>query len=303
MKIPDELQFMVNSRLPQKTTNARMDGRVCIITGATSGVGYQASKRLAQGGAHVVIVCRNAEKAEQVKNELEGTCGTTVDIVLADFSRLTEVRKTAEILLANYPHIDVLINNTGIHNTHRRMTEDGIEEVFAVNHVASYLLTRLMLQRMIESTPSRILQVSSQGHRFGGLDLDDLNWEYRRYKGLQGYGASKVAQLLTVWEFADQLKGSGVSINAVHPGEVKTNIGMNNELLYRLYNRVVIARFLRNPIISGNAIYYLAAAPEMAGVSGVFFNQTIPEKPTPQALDRDLGCRVWRISEQLAGLV
>ena len=143
--------------------------------------------------------------------------------------------------------------------------------MFAVNHVASYLLTRLLLARMLESAPSRILQVNSQGHRFGGLDLDDLNWEKRHYKGLQGYGASKVAQLLTVWEFADQLKGSGVTINAVHPGEVKTNIGMNNELLYRLYNRVIIAMFLRNPVISGNAIYYLAAAPEMAEVSGVYF--------------------------------
>ena len=303
MKIPDELQFMVNSRLPQKSTDARLDGRVCVITGATSGVGYQAARRLAQGGAHNVIVCRNPEKAERVKSELEGAYGTTVDIVVADFSRLAEVRRVAAILLGSYPRIDVLINNTGIHNTHRTLTEDGIETVFAVNHVASFLLTRLLLPRMLESAPSRILQVNSQGHRFGGLDLDDLNWDKRRYKGLQGYGASKVAQLLTVWEFADQLKGSGVTINAVHPGEVKTNIGMNNELSYRLYNRVVIAMFLRNPVISGNAIYYLAAAPDMVNVSGVYFNQTIPEKPTPQALDRSMGRKVWQISEQLAGLV
>lgn len=303
MNIPDELQFMVNSRLPQKTTDARMDGRVCIITGATSGVGYQAAKRLVQGGAHTVIVCRNAEKAQRVKEELEGLYHTVVDVVVADFSSLEEVRNTARVLLADYPRIDVLINNTGIHNTHRRLTAEGIEEVFAVNHVASFLFTRLLLERMRESAPARILQVNSQGHRFGGLDLEDLNWDKRRYKGLQGYGASKVAQLLTVWELADRLKGSGVTINAVHPGEVKTNIGMNNELLYRLYNRVVIARFLRNPVISGNAIYYLAAAPEMAEVSGVYFNQTIPEKPTPQALDREVGKKVWQVSEQLAGLV
>lgn len=303
MRVPEELQFIVNARLPQKTTDARLDGRVCVITGATSGVGYQAARRLAQGGAHLAIVCRNAHKSELVKNELEENFHTSVDIVLADFSRLAEVRKTAETLLARYPRIDVLVNNTGIHNTHRRLTEDGIEMVFAVNHVASYLLTRLLLPRMLESAPARILQVNSQGHRFGGLELEDLNWEKRRYKGLQGYGASKVAQLLTVWEFADRLKGSGVTINAVHPGEVKTNIGMNNELLYRLYKQAIIARFLKNPVISGNAIYYLAAAPEMAEVSGVFFNQTIPEKPTPQALDRELGRRVWQVSEQLAGLV
>ncbi len=303
MNIPDELQFMVNSRLPQKSTDARMDGRVCVITGATSGVGYQAARRLAEGGAYNIIVCRNSEKADRVKRDLESEYGTPVDVVTADFSRLADVRATADTLLARYPRIDVLINNAGIHNTHRILTEDGIEMVFAVNHVASFLLTRLLLPRMIESAPSRILQVNSQGHRFGGLELDDLNWDKRHYKGLQGYGASKVAQLLTVWEFADQLKGSGVTINAVHPGEVKTNIGMNNELSYRLYNRVVIARFLRNPKISGNAIYYLAAAPEMADVSGLFFNQTIIEKPTLHALDRSMGRKIWQISEQLAGLV
>ena len=279
-----------------------MDGLVCVVTGATSGVGYQAAKRLAQGGAYNVIICRNNEKALRVKHELEVTFGARVDVIQADFSRLSEVRKTGEVLLANYPRIDVLINNAGIHNTHRTLTEDGIEAVFGVNHVASFLLTRLLLDRMIESAPSRIIQVNSQGHRFGGLDLDDLNWNRRRYTGLKGYGASKVAQLLTVWELADRLKGSGVTINAVHPGEVKTNIGMNNGFFYRLYNRSIIRWLLKDSVISGNAIYYAAAAPEMAEISGVFFNQTIPEKPAAHALDRKLGKRVWQISEHLAGL-
>lgn len=302
MKLPEELQFIANARMVQKTTDARMDGRVCVITGATSGVGYQAAKHLAQGGAHNVIVCRNMEKALRVKHELESAYHTRVDVIQADFSRLSDVRSAAETLLANFPRIDVLINNTGVHNTHRTLTEDGIETVFAVNHVASFLLTRLLLVRMLESAPARIIQVNSQGHRFGGLDLDDLNWNKRRYKGLQGYGASKVAQLLTVWEFADRLKGTGVTINAVHPGEVKTNIGMNNEFLYRVYNRFFISWFLKDPIISGNAIYYAAAAPEMAEISGAFFNQTIPEKPAVHALDRNLGKNVWQISESLADL-
>jgi NAD(P)-dependent dehydrogenase (short-subunit alcohol dehydrogenase family) len=160
----------------------------------------------------------------------------------------------------------------------------------------------LLLERLIVSAPARIIQVNSQGHRFGGLDLDDLNWDRRRYKGLQGYGASKVAQLLTVWELADRLRGSGVTINAMHPGEVRTNIGMNNGLLYRWYQRYLLWWILKDPVISGNAIYYLAAAPEMAEVSGKFFNQTIEEKPGVHALDRSLGKRVWTISEQLTGL-
>ena len=302
MKVPEELQFMVNARLPQKSTDASMDGKVCVVTGATSGVGYQAAKKLAQGGARLVIVCRNCDKAAGVAHEFESVYGVEVDVVQADFSRLADVRKAAAAILENYPHIDVLINNAGIHNTHRKLTEDGVEEVFAVNHIASFLFTRLLLERMIESAPSRIIQVNSQGHRFGGLKLDDLNWNKRRYKGLQGYGAAKVAQLYTVWELADQLKGTGVTINAMHPGEVKTNIGMNNELSYRLYNRYIIGWFLKNSKISGDALYYLAAAPEMAETSGVFFNQTIPEKPAAHALDGELGQKVWQISERLAGL-
>jgi retinol dehydrogenase-13 len=302
MKIPEELQFMVNARKVQKTTDARMDGRICVVTGATSGVGYQTAKHLAQGGAHLVIVCRNLDKAARVKHELESTYGTPVDIIQADFSRLAEVRKAAALLLTNYPRIDVLINNAGVHYTQRTLTADGIETVFAVNHLASFLLTRLLLQRMIESAPSRIIQINSEGHRFGGLDLDDLNWDKRRYKGLQGYGASKVAQLLTVWELADRLKGSGVTINAVHPGEVKTNIGMNNGFLYRAFNRYIIRWFLKDSVTSGNAIYYAVAAPEMAEISGQFFNQTIPEKPAAHALNRELGKKVWTISEKLTGL-
>ncbi|HOU15802.1 MAG TPA: hypothetical protein PKZ84_22080, partial [Anaerolineae bacterium] len=122
------------------------------------------------------------------------------------------------------------------------------------------------------------------------------------YIGLRGYGASKTAQLLTVWELADRLAGSGVTINAMHPGAVKSNIGMNNGLLYRLYNRIVIRPFLKDPAIAGEAIYYLAAAPEMAGVSGKFFNLTIEEKPAAHALDRAIGKRVWEISNQLSAI-
>jgi NAD(P)-dependent dehydrogenase (short-subunit alcohol dehydrogenase family) len=302
MKLPEELQFIANARMEQKKTAARMDGRICIVTGATSGVGYAAANQLAQGGAQLVIVCRNPEKAKRVQDKLQLEYKTQVDVVPADFSRLADVRKAAGSILDNYPHIDVLINNIGVHMTRRTVNEDGIETAFCVNHLASFLLTRLLLDRLRESAPARIIQVNSQGHRFGGLDLSDLNWERRRYRGLQGYGASKIAQLLTVWELADILKGSGVTINAMHPGSVATNIGMNNSLLFQWYQRIFIWPFLKGVEISGNAIYYLAAAPEMAGVSGRFFNQTIDEKPAAHALDRSLGKRVWMISEKLTGL-
>ncbi len=302
MKLPEELQFIANARMVQKTTAARMDGRLCILTGATSGVGYHAARRLAQGGSNLVLVCRNREKAVSVRQELASQYRVDIDIVQADFSRLEDVRRAAEIILAEHPRVDVLVNNAGVHTTRRTVAGNGIETVFCVNHLAPFLFTRLLLDRLTESAPARILQINSQGHRFGGLDLEDLNWEKRRYRGLQGYGASKTAQLLTVWELADRLQGSGVTINAMHPGEVRSNIGMNNGWLYRWYQRYLLWWVLKDPEISGNAIYYLAAAPEMAAVSGKFFNQTIEEKPAAHALDRSVGRRVWSISEALTGL-
>ncbi len=304
MKVPEELQFMVNARMPQKTTGARLDGKRCIITGATSGVGYEAAKRLAAGGADLVMVARSPEKAEKVREELVSTYGTQVDIVLADFSKLAEVRRAAAAILAEFPRIDLLINNAGVHRTKRTLTEAGIETVFCVNHLASFLFTRLLLDRVIESAPARIIQVNSEGHRFSTVHPDDLTWERRRYTGLKSYGAARTAQLLTVWELAERLQDTGVTINAMHPGAVRSNLGLEkqNGLIYRLYKRHILTLFLKPPEISGDALYYLAAAPEMAAVTGKFFNLTIEEKPAPHALDRELGKRVWDVSEALTGL-
>lgn len=288
--------------MPQKTTTARLDGKICIITGATSGVGYQTAKRIAQAGAHLVLVNRNAEKAEAVKAEITALSNARVDLIQADFSSLDDVQRAASQVLHQFPAIHILVNNAGLHMTTRTLTVDGFETVFAVNHLASFLFTRLLLDRMIASASARIIQVNSEGHRFGGLKLDDLTWAKRRYKGLQGYGASKVAQLLTVWELADRLRGSGVTINAVHPGEVATNIGMNNGFLYRWYQKYLLFPLLKKPEISGEALYYFAAAPELSGVSGKFFNLTNEEKPAAHALDRVMGKQVWTISEGLTGL-
>jgi retinol dehydrogenase-13 len=302
MKLPEELKFIENDWMVQKTTDARMDGRICVLTGATSGVGYQTAKRLARGGASLILVCRNLEKALGVKKELECEHGVPVEVLQADFSRFADVRVAAGNILEHHPHLDVLINNAGLHNTKRVLAGNGKEMVFQVNHLASFLFTRLLLPRLIESSPARIIQVNSEGHRFGGLDLNDLDWGKRRYRGLQGYGASKTAQLLTVWELADRLKGSGVTVNAMHPGNVRTMIGMNNGRLHQWYQRHIIWPLLKDPVISGEAIYYLAAAAEMAGVSGRFFNLTTDEKPAKHALDRSIGKKIWKISEELTGL-
>ena len=302
MELPEQIQFIANARKPQKNTDVRMDGKVCIVTGATSGVGLAAARRIAQGGGELILVCRNPQKAERVASELRQDFQAKVDIVLADFSEREQVRRAADEILTRHKKIDVLINNAGLHMTTRILTSAGCELVFCVNHLAPFLFTCLLLNRLKEANSARILQINSEGHRFGGLDLKDLTWKRRLYRGVRVYGASKTAQLLTVWEFAEQLEGSGVTINAMHPGAVVTNIGMNNGWLYRTYQKYLIFPLLKSPEISGDAIYYLIAAPEMQKVSGKFFNLTIEELPAKHARNRELGKQVWVLSKELTGL-
>jgi len=303
MKLPEQLQFLANERAPQQTSHARLDGRTCVVTGGNSGVGMEAAQRLAHFGAHVVLLCRDPRKAEAASARLKEVAQAPVDVVLADLSRLDDVRRAASELQDRFAAVHVLVNNAGVHSTRRVLTPDGLESAFAVNHLASFLLTRLLLDRMKASAPARIIQVNSQGHRFNGLDLDDLNWERRHYTGLRGYGASKTAQLLTVWDLADRLEGTGVTINAMHPGSVRSNIGSNNGPLYRAFKKLVIDRTLADPEVAGRAIHWLAADPALEGVSGRFFNLTIDEKPAHHALDREVGRHIWERSEQLTGLV
>jgi len=294
---------MANKRAVQHSTTASMAGKVCVITGSTSGVGLEAARRLAAGGAHIVMVCRDKAKADKVREEIVAKNAVRVDIVIADFSDLEQVRAAAAALLRDYPRIDVLINSAGIHSTTRTVTSAGFESVLCVNHLAPFLFTDLLLDQLRASAPARVIQVNSEGHRFSDFHLDDYNWERNRYTGLKGYGSSKTAQLLTTWEFADALAGSGVTINAMHPGDVRSNIGSNNGLLYRLFKRFFITPLmLKDPVISGDALYWLAAAPEMAGVSGKFFHLTIDEKPAEHALDRAKGRQVWELSRRLVGL-
>ena len=302
LQLPDELAFLKNKRMPQKQSTAMMNGQVVVITGATSGVGYQAVQQLAKAQAHIVMINRNAEKSAHLQQQLQGDYGVRVDVVLADLSDLQDVKKAAAYILKSYPTINVLINCAGIHLTKATYTKEGYETVFCVNHLSSFLLTNLLLERLKESSPARILQINSEGHRFNGLNLDDLHWKKRIYTGLRGYGASKTAQLLTLWEIYDEIKDSGVSINAMHPGDVKTNIGSNNGWLYGFFRRFFINPLLGDPKVSGESIHYLVADPEMHNVSGKFFHLTIEETPAKHALDREKGKSIYYLSKQLTGL-
>ena len=204
----EDLAFLKNKRAPQHTTAEPMKGKLCVISGATSGVGLAAANLLAQNGANLVLVARNREKAEALQARLEREHHVTVHTVTADFSRLDTVRKAAEIIRGRHPSVDVLINSAGLFCTRRHVTEDGNELVFQVNHLASLLLTMLLLDSLIASPQGRVIQVNSEGHRFGGLRLSDLDWSKRLYMGLRAYGASKTAQLMTVRTLSERLAGN-----------------------------------------------------------------------------------------------
>lgn len=302
LELPDELKFITNSRLPQKQSTESMEGKLCVITGTTSGVGYQAAIRLAKAGAKLVMIVRNKEKAERLCKEIQTFSSVTADYFIADFSNLDQVRIIAEEIRDKYKRIDVLINNAGVHMTTRQLTKAGHEIVFCVNHLAAFLITGILLNTMLESAPARIIQVNSEGHRFNGLRLDDLSWKKRRFKGLKAYGASKVAQLMTVWELSELLQGRGVTINAMHPGAVKSNIGHNNGWLYNFYSKNIIQPLLKDPKVSGDAIYYLASSPDLENVSGKFFNLTNEEIPASHATNRKLGKKVFQLSKELTEL-
>ncbi|MBW6454707.1 MAG: SDR family NAD(P)-dependent oxidoreductase [Trueperaceae bacterium] len=300
-QMADMRDMLRNQRAPHQRTTASLAGKTVVIAGATSGVGLAAAREVARFGGRLVLLARNEAKGRAVRAELERDFEAEVSLFLADFARLADVRRVADELLDAVPRIDVLINSAGVHATRRQETDEGRELVFCVNHLAPFLLTLRLLPKLRAAAAARVVQVNSQGHRFGGLDLADLDWRRRWYVGLLAYGASKTAQLLSVWELAERLAGSGVTVVAMHPGEVRTGIGLNNGPLYRWYQRRVLDRFLGDARVSGESLHYLAAAPELEGVSGAYFNRTHIEKPAPHALDRAVGARLWEMSMDLTG--
>ena len=298
----DDLAFLKFRHALQRRSDEPMTGKVCVISGATSGVGLEAAKRLAQGGAELVLVSRNAQKAQAVQAMLRETYGVKVHLVSADFARLEDVRKAAALICARWDRLDVLINSAGLHCTRRQVTADGNELVFQVNHLAPFLLTALLLGPLGRARQARVIQVNSEGHRFGGLNLQDLDWKRRPYIGLRAYGASKIAQIAAVKELAGRLNSTGITVNAMHPGGVRTGIGSNNGPLYRAWMRLVIRHFLKDPAISGDALYYLSAAPELAGTSGEYFHLTLEAKPLQRVMDQQLRAAVWEKTLPLCGL-
>ena len=277
------------------------NGRLVAITGATSGIGYATAREYASHGANLLVINRNEEKALNLCEEIKRDFGVECDFMLADFAHISEVKKVGKELANSDLNIDVFIHNAGVYLTEKTISDDGLEMVFQVDHLSSFILNYILKDKLKAQRKCRIILVNSEGHRFAilGLNLDDLNWEKRRYSGLKSYGSAKTAQLLTMIKFNDYFQNSDVTINAMHPGNVKTNMGEDN---ISFFKRVFIEPSYRSVEISAKSLYYLGVSKDIEGVSGKFFSLTYEEEPAPPALNREIAEELWDLSIKLGGL-
>jgi len=278
-----------------------MAKRVCVLTGASAGIGRAAALALAERGLHMVLVCRSRERGEAAAREVrERAGGDAAELEIADLSAMREVRALAARLNDRYPALHVLVNNAGVLalGGARRLTEDGLELTFAVNVLAPFLLTRLLLDRLQAGAPARVVNVSSVAHRHAKeLDLDNLQGE-RRYAGWRAYCQSKLALNLLTFELARRLHGSGVAANCLHPGGVATNIFRDLPAPVRTLIRLLAA----SPERGARTVVHLAASPALEGVSGEYFVNERPARASPASHDAEAARVLWARCEALAGL-
>jgi retinol dehydrogenase 13 len=303
-KWPDILAMIRNNRLGPKICTDDFNNKLVVITGATSGIGYHTARKYASHGANLLCINRNLQKSEALCIEIKKEFGVNCDYKIADLSNLGDIHRVAEELSKLDTQIDVLIHNAGIYLTKREETGDGLEKVFVIQYLSSFIINYILEEKLKSQESNRIILVNSEGHRFAawGLKLDDLNWEKHRYSGLKSYGSAKLAQLLSMIIFNERFQNTGVSINAMHPGAVKTDTGQENGPFYRWYKRNVIDKTLKSPEISAEALYYLGVSKEVESVNGKFYNLTTEEVPAPPALDKEIAYELWERSLYLGGL-
>jgi retinol dehydrogenase 14 len=281
--------------------NSQGQTTVAVVTGASQGIGKAAALDLARSGATVVAIARNRERGEAAVADIKAQSGNEhVNLLLADLSSQQEIRRLADELLKRYPRIDVLINNAGAVNMRRGVTVDGIEMTFAVNHLAPFLLTNLLLDRLKASTPARIVTVSSDASTAGKIDFEDLGGE-RGYKGWRAYSQSKLANILFSNELARRLDGSGVTANAVHPGTVSTGFGKNNRGWLR-WGITLAGPFMLKPEQGAQTVVYVASSPTLEGVTGKYFAKSKEAAPPPAARDEAVARKLWDVSAQMTGV-
>ncbi len=276
-------------------------GRTCLVTGATSGIGEETALGLARLGARVILVGRSRERGERALARIRAESGNdAVDLRLADLASLTEIRRLAAEVLETCPRLHVLVNNAGVVNLRRTTSIDGFETMFAVNHLAYFLLTNLLLERLIASAPARVVNVASEAHRFGTLEIDDLQSE-RSYGAMRSYGRTKFANILFTYELARRLDGTGVTAHCVHPGAVATRLGHNNGLLGRVVTGL-LRPFFRSPARGAAPSLHAATAEELEGVTGRYFSARGEIRSAPATYDLALARQLWERSAALTGL-
>jgi retinol dehydrogenase-14 len=279
-----------------------MSGKTVLITGGTGGIGRAAAIGLSSMGARVGITGRDQARAEQAAAAIARESGNpAIDIFVADMSSQADVRRLAGEVLAAYPRLDVLLNNVGGFWAHRHVTADGLEHTFALNHLAPFLLTNLLLDRLIASAPARIVTVSSGAQSMGKIDFDDLMGE-RKYSGQQAYNQSKLANVMFTYELAKRLEGSGVTATVLHPGVTSTGFG--SEDMARGWGPLIalVRPFMKSPERGAETPIYLASSPEAEGVTGRYFANRKPKKSHASSYDAATTGRLWDVSADLVGL-
>jgi NAD(P)-dependent dehydrogenase (short-subunit alcohol dehydrogenase family) len=277
-----------------------MTGRVCVVTGATRGIGRATVEGLAVRGASVVLIARRSEDGMKVSREIARAGGATPDIVSADLSSQASIQHAAAELKQRHPRLHVLINNAGIITRDRELTVDGIEKQFAVNHLAYFLLSNLLLDQLLAGAPSRIINVSSGAHAGATLDFDDLQGE-RGYNASKAYGQSKLANILFTYELARRLHGTGVAVNCLHPGVIGTKL-LADYMGVPVAGGALARTFGASPEQGADTIIFLASSAEVEGISGKYFERRRPRRSSPESYDEAAARRLWQVSEQLTGL-
>jgi NAD(P)-dependent dehydrogenase (short-subunit alcohol dehydrogenase family) len=294
-----------------------MNGRICLVTGATSGIGKATAQGLADMGATVALVARNPHKGQATVEEIrEKTGNANLDVLVADLSSQAEIRKLADEFKRRYSALHVLVNNAGGIFGERLITLDGIEMTLALDHLAPFLLTNLLLDVLKASAPARVINLTSGTQVMGKINFDDLEGK-KRYDGQAAYNQSKLANVLFTYELARRLAphlpsayvkegagqaGSGVSVNCVHPGAVRTNYGRENPT--RLLRVVIplLAPLLRTPEKGAETVLYLATSPEVEGVTGKYFVDKRARPSSKRSYDTQVAARLWQVSEEMTGL-
>jgi NAD(P)-dependent dehydrogenase (short-subunit alcohol dehydrogenase family) len=278
-----------------------VQGKVCVITGATSGIGLAAAEALARLGGRIVLVGRNPERGGRALDRLRRRAPSAqASIHYADLERMGEVRRLGAELRAAHGRVDVLVNNAGAQFERRGLTEDGLERTFALNHMAYFLLTHELRERLAAAAPARVINVASEAHEGARLDFSDLNLEHG-YSGWLAYSRSKLANILFTRELADRLRPAGVTANAVHPGFVASRFGYNNPGLFRI--RLFLAKRLAiSPKEGAKTIVCLATAPELASATGGYYVRSTMADPSQAAQDAAAARRLWELSNEIAGI-